>query len=125
MLPPQPTDLSRFKPACLRHAGVVCSGGALLACGTCPRRPGGGEATDHALTADAMSLQDPSGMVEQLNRTLEGWANYVQVGSVSRAYRVLDSYTATRLRRRSRHTHKVRKSNNVEAMSGVWKPSHD
>jgi group II intron reverse transcriptase/maturase len=49
-------------------------------------------------------------LVGELNLVVKGWGNYFRLGSVSKAYRVVDSHTRHRLRQWLCHKHKVRAS---------------
>jgi len=64
----------------------------------------------HELTEQATTWQEATELVKKINGKLSGWANYFQVGTVNKAYRAINSYTAVRLRRWLCIKHKIRGS---------------
>jgi group II intron reverse transcriptase/maturase len=52
--------------------------------------------------------KDKEDLVGELNLVVKGWGNYFRLGSVSKAYRTVDSHTRHRLRQWLCHKHKVR-----------------
>ncbi len=59
-------------------------------------------------TAHDREWMDAVEIVRELNRKLGGWVNYFNFGPVGPAYRAIDNYTTTRLRRWLCKKHKVR-----------------
>jgi len=59
----------------------------------------------HAMTQRSKSWQETTELVDKLNSSLRGWANYFAVGTVQKAYRALDNYAAMWLRCK----HKIRR----------------
>lgn len=59
-------------------------------------------------TSRNMEWLDVGEMVQRLNQKLGGWANYFKLGPVTPAYRFIDRYTTTRLRRWLCRKHKQR-----------------
>ena len=60
------------------------------------------------MTTPRYGLLSPEVMVESLNRTIYGWANYFSLGHVSPAYSAVNQHAARRLRQWLCRKHKVK-----------------
>ena len=65
------------------------------------------------LTPRRYGLLDSGVVVRHLNRVIEGWANYFQLGQVSPAYQAVDAHAIRRLRQWLCRKHKVRAGKHV------------
>ena len=61
----------------------------------------------HQMTERTTGWQETEVLVGELNLKLKGWANYFCLGSVSRAYRIVDGHVRQRLRQWLCRKHKV------------------
>jgi RNA-directed DNA polymerase len=61
----------------------------------------------HAMTGRNMVWAEDEDRIERLNCLLNGWASYFCLGSVSKAYRLIDQYTRHRLRQWLRAKHRL------------------
>ncbi len=62
------------------------------------------------LTDPRFGWQETTELVQILNRTLTGWANYFSIGTTSSAYRAVEAYYVTRFRRWLLKKHKSRRN---------------
>ena len=60
------------------------------------------------MTAPQHGWKSMEEMVEGLNRTMSGWANYFSLGQVSPAYNAVNRHTGKRLRQWLGRKHKTR-----------------
>ena len=68
------------------------------------------EKVDGMLTDPRLGWQETTELVQSLNRTLTGWANYFSIGTTSSAYRAVEAYYVTRFRRWLLKKHKSRRN---------------
>lgn len=73
----------------------------------------------HVLTDRAGTWQETTEVVVKVNHTLRGWANYFRWGTVSKAYKAIDTYATLRLRRWLRKKHKRHRNGLL-----VYPPEH-
>ena len=69
------------------------------------------------MTARRYGQQSPEVMVERLNRTMVGWANYFSLGHVGPAYRAISRHAVRRLRRWLGRKHQTSAGNMCEYRS--------